>query len=288
MKKLLALLMVMAMTISLLTACGKNAPESEDPKDTSETTDNNDTKEPNNTVEDTDETLEPIKISIYYSDNATLPFKDDWLAVTEAEKMFNVDFEFEVIPIADYTTKVSLALNTGTNAPDVILYQTTKGENASLALNGALVPISDFSEYTPHFNARVEEFGLTDTVNDLSLADGKRYYMPSLFDIPFYDGGLILREDFLKAKGIPDPKTYDDLYNILKAYKEEYPDSYPLTILAGPRVLYRMTMPAFGISLGKNGASGTNTLSWDYERKEYFAGAISDQYKEYVSFLAKL
>ena len=101
--------------------------------------------------------------------------------------MFNVDFEFEVIPIADYDTKVSLALNTGTNAPDVILYQSTKGENASLALNGALVPISDYVEYTPNFNSRVEEFGLTEVVNDLNLADGKRYYLPSLFDVPFYD-----------------------------------------------------------------------------------------------------
>lgn len=110
--------------------------------------------------------------------------------------MFNVDFDFEVIPIADYSTKVSLALNTGNNTPDVILYQSTKGENASLALNGALVPISDYSEFTPNFNARVEKFGLKDTVDKLSLADGKRYYLPSLFDIPFYDGGLILREDF--------------------------------------------------------------------------------------------
>lgn len=230
----------------------------------------------------------PVKISLYYSDNATLPFQEDWLAVQEIEKKFNVDFQFEVIPIADYATKVSLALNTGTNVPDVILYQTTKGENASLALNGALVPISDYSDWTPNFNARIEEFSLQDSVNALNLGDGKRYYMPSLTDIPFYDGGLILRDDFLAANGLEAPKTFDDLYVILKAYKEQYPDSYPLTILAGPRVLYRMTMPSFGISLGKNGASGSNTLSWDYENKTYFEGAISEGYKEYVTFFSKL
>jgi putative aldouronate transport system substrate-binding protein len=291
MKKLLSLLLVMVMLVSLLTACGKGS-QKEDTDDSSKTTETNATNETKEETKDTEkeqtENLDPVKITIYYSDNATLPYQEDWLTVTEAEKMFNVDFEFEVIPIADYATKVSLALNTGTNAPDVILYQTTKGENASLALNGALVPISDYTEYTPNFNSRVEEFGLTETVDALNLADGKRYYLPSLYDIPFYDGGLILREDFLKSKGLADPKSYDDLYAILKAYKAENPDSYPLTILAGPRVLYRMTMPAFGISLGKNGASGTNTLSWNYEKNEYFAGAISEEYKEYVSFLAKL
>ena len=231
---------------------------------------------------------EPTKITLYYSDNATLPFKEDWLVISEIEKRFNVDLSFEVIPIADYPTKVGLALDTGANVPDVILYQTTKGDNGSRALNGALVPISDYPDWTPNFNARVTEFGLQDNVNALKLGDGKRYYLPSLFDVPFYDGGLILRDDYLTAKGLAAPKTYDDLYAILKAYKADYPDSYPLTILAGPRVLYRMTMPAFGISLGKNGASGTNVLSWDYDKKVYFEGAISDQFKAYISFFAKL
>ena len=70
-------------------------------------------------------------------------------------------------------------------------------------------------------------------------------------DKPFYDGGLILREDYLESKGLEAPKTFDDLYEILKAYKADYPDSYPLTILAGPRVLFRMTMPSFGIAWAK-------------------------------------
>jgi len=289
MKKLLSLLLIMAMAISLFAACGKKTETKDETKNTTgNAVENKDTQSQNDDGQETEEKEEPIKISLYYSDNATLPFRDDWLTVTEAEKMFNVDFDFEIIPIADYATKVSLALNTQTNAPDVILYQSTKGENASLALNGAIVPISDYSEWTPNFNARVKEFGLEDAIEELKLADGKLYYLPGLFDKPFYDGGLILREDFLEAKGLPAPKTFDDLYNILKAYKEEYPDSYPLTILAGPRVLYRMTMPSWGISLGKNSSSGTNTLSWDYEKKEYFPGAISEKFREYVRFFAKL
>ncbi|OXS56210.1 ABC transporter substrate-binding protein [Cohnella sp. CIP 111063] len=231
---------------------------------------------------------DPIKFSVFYSDNATLPFKEDWLTVQEVQKRFNADIKFEVIPIADYQTKVSLALNTGNNAPDVILYQSTKGENASLALNGALVPISDYSDWTPNFNERVKSFGLEDQVASLNLKDGKRYYLPSLYDKPFYDGGLILREDLLEKYSLQAPKTFDDLYTVLKKFKEENPDSYPLTILAGPRVLYRMTMPSFGVSVGKNGASGTNTLSWDYANQTYFPGAISDQYKEYMAFFSKL
>lgn len=230
----------------------------------------------------------PVSISMYYSDNATLPFKADWITINDASENSNLDIEWEVIPIADYSTKVSLALNTGSNAPDVVLYQTTKGENANLALNGALVPISDYSEWTPNFNKMVEKFNMQDEIKQLNLKDGKRYYVPSLTDVPFYDGGLILRQDLLEMYGLEAPKTFNDLYNVLKVFKTNNPDSYPLTILAGPRVLYRMTMPSFGISVGKNGASGTNTLSWDYTKKNYFVGAISDEYKAYITYFHKL
>ena len=74
----------------------------------------------------------------------------------------------------------------------------------------------------------VEKLGLKDDVEELALKDGKRYFMPQLFDQPFYDGGLIMRQDYLEEKGFDAPKTFDDLYEILKAYKAEHPDSYPL------------------------------------------------------------
>lgn len=230
----------------------------------------------------------PIEISVYYSDNATLPFREDWAALVAIQQKYNVKLNIQPIPIADYQSKVGLALSTGENAPDVIVGTSTAGANASLALNGAIVPIGDYAEWTPEFNARVKEFGREENVEALKLSDGKRYYMPSLFDKPFYDGGLILREDFLKAKGLEAPKTYDDLYAILKAYKEENPDSFPLTTIVAPRVLYRMTMPSFGMSVGLNSSTGTGTLSWNYETKEYFAGAVSEEYKGYVSFFNKL
>ena len=232
---------------------------------------------------------EPLEISIYYSDNATLPFKDDWATVKAIEEKYNVDLQFEIIPIADYKTKVSLALNTYNNAPDVILYQSIVGENASLALNGAIVPISDYSDWTPNFNATVEKYNLTEAVDATALADGKRYSLPNLYDVPFYDAGLILRDDLLAKYNLEVPKTFDDLYNVLTVFKQHNPDSYPLTILVGPRIHYGFTMPSYGISVGGNSSSGGSyVLSWDYENGKYFAGATSDEYKKYVSDLHKL
>ena len=102
----------------------------------------------------------PITISLYYSDNPTLPFREDWPALLAIQEKYNVKLNIEAIPMADFCTKVSLALSTGQNAPDAILNVNTAGQYASLVLNGAAVPISDYPQWTPNFNARVEEMGL--------------------------------------------------------------------------------------------------------------------------------
>ncbi|MCL2834072.1 MAG: ABC transporter substrate-binding protein [Treponema sp.] len=233
-------------------------------------------------------TSKPIEFSMFYPDNATLPFRTDWLTVQKAQELFNAKITWEIIPIADFNTKVSLALNTGVNTPDVILYQSIAGENVSLAQNGAIFPISDRSSWTPEWNARVAEYGLQSDVNALKLKDGKLYALPRLFDKPFYDGGLILREDLLTSNNIAAPKTFDDLYSLLSMYKKQNPSSYPMTVLVGPRVHYRMTQPSWGISLHANGAGGSRVLSWDYSKNTFFAGATSDQYRDYMRYWNKL
>ena len=279
-KKTLAMLLALIMVLSLV-ACGASE---EKPAETAAAPVAGDTA-----AAEAEVPAEPIKISMYYSDNPTLPYMDTWLAMTETAKLANIDLTVEAIPNgSDFSTKVSLALNTLENCPDVILYQETYGERASQCLNGSVVPISDYPEWTPHFNAMMEKLGLTAEVDGLALMDGKRYYMPALREAAQYDGGLILRADYLEAKGFEAPKTFDDLYEILKAYKADYPDSYPLTHLVAPYVTYRMTMPSYGAPFGKSCAPYATVLSWDYEAKDYFLGATSEQAREYLRFMSKL
>ena len=60
---------------------------------------------------------QPLTISLYYADNATLPFREDWPMLQHIQEKYNVKLAIEPIPIADYATKVGLALSTGQNAP---------------------------------------------------------------------------------------------------------------------------------------------------------------------------
>ena len=53
---------------------------------------------------------DPIKISIYYSDNSTLPYREDWRVISYLEETYNVDLVFEPIPMTEYAVKESNVL----------------------------------------------------------------------------------------------------------------------------------------------------------------------------------
>ncbi len=279
MKKILSLALAAALLFGLV-ACSAPAEEatSEAPATDASTSEA--------TTEETP--AEPIAITISYPDNPTLPYVETWSAFVETAKNANLDVTVQTTPTAEYATVVSLALNTGENLTDVLLNMNTAGENAALALNGAIIPISDYAELTPNMNATIDKFGIGESVDALKLTDGKLYYMPMLFDSPTYDEGLIMRADFIEGNGFETPKTVDDLYEILKAYKDENPDSYPLTSWVYTSITTRMLMPAFGVSFGGGSSSGSYVLSYDYENGEYFAGAISDQAREFFRYMNKL
>ncbi len=228
----------------------------------------------------------PLEIRIAYDDNPTLPFDPDWLSLKLAQEFTNTKLSFEVIPNTDWTEKIKAMLNSGT-APDVLLY-TSASIAAEYGQNGALLPINEYKEYLPNYFRLIEDWGLQEDLQDRYTANGNLYYMPAIYDFPFYDGGPILRTDLLEEYGLAIPETYEDLYNVAKVYKEHFPDSYPVTNLVDSRVTFRMTMPGFGISLGLNASTASHVLSYDYEKKEFFPGATSDLYREYLRYMSKM
>lgn len=235
---------------------------------------------------ETEAPAEPVKITIYCPDSSTAPFQEDWLALQEVAKLANAEVTIEAIPEGDYRTPFNLALDTQENCPDVIMFQEIYGSKASLCMNGGVVAISDYPEWTPDFNATAEKMGLVDQVNNLKLADGKRYIMPSLHESLEYSGGLILRADFLEANGFDAPKTFDDLYEILKAYKEQNPDSYPIVHYLFPYITHRMIMPAWSCPDGYWVPPYLGSIAWDYEN--YYITTTADVYCEYLQFMNKL
>ena len=117
-KSILALTLALVMIVGLV-ACSNDSSSTPAPAAGSGTS------EPSDDAPNASDGL--IHVSMYYADNPTLPWKDDWLAAQKTAEICGLELEVEAIPSAELGTKVSLALNTQQNCPDVIQYQTTKG-----------------------------------------------------------------------------------------------------------------------------------------------------------------
>ena len=90
-KKTLAMLLALIMVLGLA-ACGAaeepaapEAPKAEAPA------------APEAEAPEAEAPADPVKISIYYSDSSTAPFKTDWLALAETAKLANADVTVEAI-----------------------------------------------------------------------------------------------------------------------------------------------------------------------------------------------
>ena len=98
-KRTMAMLLASLLLVSMA-ACGETKSESSETQsskssqasvsegDESEEAESSEAETEGTGTADSDS---PIKISMYYSDNATLPFKEDWLTVETIKEKYNVD-----------------------------------------------------------------------------------------------------------------------------------------------------------------------------------------------------
>lgn len=230
-----------------------------------------------------------VKFSVSYPDNPTYPFSDSWTPYQYAADLANADVTWEVYPNTDYNTKLITSLSAHAEADVMTYVNTATNPFNQFASSGALLPISDYLDYMPNYRQFVEEYDIQQEINDLYVQpDGKYYHLPIAYDSLIVNAGLLIRADLMEYYGVEEIKTFDDLYQFLKLYKADHPDSYPMTVYQELQHLFNYSLPSFGLSLGATSSSGSYVLSWDYDNEVYFAGATSEMYKEYLAFFHKL
>lgn len=231
----------------------------------------------------------PVQFSAAFPDNPTMPFTEDWLSIQKATAFANANVNWEVYPNSDYATKLTMALSAG-SAPDIMLSITSQANPYNqFAQNGAFLPINQYLEYLPNFKAFVDKNGLQQEIDEIMvMLDGNYYHMPLAYNELIVNAGMLVRTDLMEKYGIQEIRTFDDLYRYLRTYKDENPESYPLTVYQNMSNLFNFSLPCYGLSLGSASSSGSYVLSYDYDEKNYFAGAITDEYKEWLRYFARL
>ena len=289
MKKLTALLCVAAMTVSLA-ACGGT-------KDTAANTDTSGSSKDETTVEgDGTQTsaeasgeritfplAETKEYSVFAIMNQDYDLKDNITMQTVLENA-NLQFDFQSVMGADLQEKRNLVLASG-EYPDMFF----KCGFASTDLDkygkqGLFLPLEDLiKQYAPNLTAKMDEMNGWDYITS---GDGHIYSLPG---IERQNGAVTtywVNKKWMDNLGLQEPKSLDELYNVLKAFKEQDAngngdpnDEIPLT--ATDVVKPDLLLPYFSINYDYT----TKTAVIDGELAYV---PVTDIFKEYVAYIAKL
>lgn len=225
---------------------------------------------------------EPITVSLMFSDHPNYPYQKDWMFLTKLKELTNVDLDMTIIPSSDYEQKRSLMISAG-ESPTVIAKAYPGTENAFVS-SGTLLPVSDYIEYMPNFNEKIERWEFEETLDTTRQADGKYYNLPGLHEKQWQDYTLAYRKDILDENGWELPTTWDELRTLLENMKEKYPDKTPYSDRWQGNATLNFAAPAFGTK-GGWGYSGT---TFDKDEDKFVYTGTTDEYKEMVTYFSGL
>ena len=225
-RKLAALGLAVAMTVTTMAGCGNTEEkgssnqQSSVQESTSKATESTVVEESNEIVFPLEETLEVECLALQPKDE--YPYEEN-IAWQYVEELTNVKFNLTTFNSADYKEKTNLILSSG-DYPEV-LYKCADIDTEKYGQDGVLIPLEDLiREYAPNLTALLDEtpYGW-DTI---TAADGHVYSLP-MFEMArcYSDGNYYwINQSWLDKVGMDMPTNREELYQVLKAFKEKDPN----------------------------------------------------------------
>lgn len=307
-KKLAAILMTAAMTMSMLAGCGQEQAETtaDTAKDTSATETEKDAAEDEG--EDTADAEtdaaeaegagvtfpleEPYEIDVVVCGGNDVVYEfTDTLIYKYMEERTNVKMNITTLALSELDEKINLMMSSG-DYPDVFFK--AGGGPEKYTSQGIILPLEDYmKEYAPNYSALIE----ADPGGwaGVSSGDGHVYSFYSLNspdNVTF--GGIpymYINTQWLDNLGLEMPHDPDSFYEVMKAFKDEDADGdgdptneVPLIFAGGNILPVDDLLVYFGFELESFGSGWA--LSEDRSSVEYYA--ITDRYKEALAYMAKL
>lgn len=290
-KKLVALLLVLAMVLSLA-ACGNggNSSTSSETSTSSAAEDSSaaeegETGDDGETAESGEFQLpivdEPTTLSYFVADDSNCAIMTtDWNDnefYQEMERRTGVHLEMEMVSSADYQTNFNLMIASGTLADLIYVGASYYAEGVDAAIDdGYFLDLTDLvDEYMPNYQkVRTSDiqYELLSTTDSGRL--GAVYELRQSKQGPWL--GLWIRQDWLDDLNLETPVTFDDYHEVLTAFKNEKGATAPLILN------FSGSDGEFGTMSG--GLNVLNSWQLDETGKVNF-GPYMDAWKEYVTIM---
>ncbi|MFF5366909.1 extracellular solute-binding protein [Streptomyces sp. NPDC013187] len=230
----------------------------------------------------------PLSFSVLHNNNPVYPMKNDWLFWKELTKRTGVTLKPIDVPLADYEKKRSVLIGAG-DAP-FLIPKTYHPSEVAFVSSGAILPVSDYVKLMPNFRDKVRKWKLEPELDSIRQSDGSYYLLPGLHEKPKAGYSLSFRTDVLDQHGLSLPTTWDEVYGVLKALKEEHPGKYPFTDRWSTNTpfpcgaLFSYLGQAFGVRSGWT----YDNISFDHKAQKYVFTGAQDAYRQMVEYLRKL
>lgn len=262
----LVIVLLLAMFISLLAGCGSG-------KSADETTMATVTQENNTTEIATEAEVEKLVELSFMCDNDN-PMPDSEM-VKNLETKYGYKINFLMYPEEAYMDKFNITLVSG-DIPDIMLSQDMKATKR-YAIEGAFLKLNDLID---KFGQDIKSTLTPTEIKIISLDDGSIPLVPQITG-NYGNYELYMRTDWLTQFGLQAPTNTEELYTVLKTFKEKDPAGGGKTV---------------PISFDWEGGLDTPVFySWFDTNNDFYAdnGAVKfgpqeEGYKETLSYLNKL
>ncbi len=272
MKKLLALIVVLAMALSCVALADI-------------------TTEGYDTSKDLRVSEEPIELSLLIRGNDAKLHADDFWFFDFVEQFMNVKFNVEAIDSSVFNEKLTILMSTD-SMPDMMMASATIWQSNMMTwgqIDQMFLPIDEYAEYCPQYMAEINK--QPELIPVVTTPDGHMY---GFSNIRVVNEGqsmgifTVTNVEWLDRLGMEMPTTLDGFYDMLVAFRDQDAngDGDPTNEIPW-QTSYNSGYPE---RIFINWAFGYNGYRWDEVDSTthigYFAPYVP-RYKEYLEFMKK-
>lgn len=211
-------------------------------------------------------------LSTSFSNQAESPFEE------ELAKRTGVTVKYLHPAAGSVQEAFNILLSSG-DLPDMIYYpwDNISGGAAKAIADGHIIVINDYMEkYAPAYSKYLSEH--EDIDRAVHTENGEYYGFPNIAGdgILCTSAGLMMRKDWLDELGLEEPETMDEVYNVLKAMKEQKGVELPYSGNLYTAGLWGIFTSAYGV------------LPELYvDNGKVLFGSVEPGYKEYLTTMNK-
>ncbi|WP_037671921.1 extracellular solute-binding protein [Streptomyces griseus] len=230
----------------------------------------------------------PLSFSLLHNNNPVYPTKSSWLFWKEVTRRTGITLKPVDVPLVDYEKKRSVLIGSG-DAP-FLIPKTYHPSEVAFVSSGAILPVSEYVHLMPNFQAKVKKWRLEPELDSIRQSDGKYYLLPGLHEKAKAGYSLSFRTDVLAKHGLTLPTSWDEVYDVLKALKQEYPDKYPFTDRWSTNTpfpcgaFFSYLGQAYGVRAGWT----YDNISFDTKAQKFVFTAATDGYRQMIEYVRKL